>query len=62
MARYELTGDVIHAGVVTVEADSLEEAIEKAEAGMFGELLDEDGKNLGFVFCGDTDGGVTITP
>lgn len=31
--RYFLTGDIIHAGRVVVTADSLEEAIAKAEAG-----------------------------
>jgi hypothetical protein len=56
---YYLTGDIVHAGVVLVEADSLDEAIAKAEAGEF-EVHDEAGKDLAFTFCGDTDGGVEI--
>jgi hypothetical protein len=59
MRTYILTGDINHAGRVEVEADSLEEALSKADDGDF-EVLDEDGKNLGFDFCGDTEGGVEI--
>jgi hypothetical protein len=56
---YYLTGDIVHAGVVRVEADSLDAAIAKAEAGEF-EVYDEAGSALVFTFCGDTDGGVEI--
>jgi hypothetical protein len=59
MSKYILTGDIAHAGRVEVEAESLEEALAKADDGDF-EVVDEDGKNLGFEFCGDTDGGVEI--
>ena len=57
MTTYILTGDILHAGRVAVEADNLTDAIAKAEAGDFTEVVDEDGKSLGFVLCGDLDGG-----
>lgn len=59
MAKYILTGDIRHAGRVEVEADNLEEALEKADDGDF-EVLDEGGKDLAFDFCGDNEGGVEI--
>jgi hypothetical protein len=59
MPRYILIGDITHAGRVTAEGATLEDAIQAASDGDF-EVLDEDNKNLGFDFCGDTDGGAEL--
>jgi hypothetical protein len=57
--KFILTGDILHAGKVAVEADTLDEAIEKAETGDF-EVWDEQHKMLGFTFCEDNEGGVEV--
>jgi hypothetical protein len=53
MPTCSLPGDIVHGGAVDVEADSISEAISKAESGDFTRVLDEDHKSLGFIFCGD---------
>lgn len=52
MKVYKLVGDICHPGVVTVEAESPEEAVEKAAAGDF-VVHDEESGNLEFKWCGD---------
>ena len=54
LRRYYLTGDILHAGTVTVDATSLDEAIEKAEKGEF-EVDDEQGTTLGFILDSDNE-------
>lgn len=56
MAKYVLTGDIRYAGRIEVGAETLEEALAKADDGDF-EVLDQ-GKADAFDFCGDEDGGV----
>jgi hypothetical protein len=58
MARFILTGDITHAGRVEVNAKNLQGAIRKAEQGDFMRVVEETQKQLGFIFCGDTEGGV----
>ena len=53
MKTYILTGDVIHAGRVEVKANSLTEAVEKAEAGSC-ELMEFD-RHFLFDWNGDDD-------
>lgn len=50
--KFKLAGDILHAGFVEVEADTIDDAIAKAEdSGQF-VVLDSDSKNLGFKFSG----------
>lgn len=51
MPKFYLVGDILHAGTIQVEADSVRAAIAKAEAGDF-VVDDEQGKTLGFTFDG----------
>lgn len=60
MAKYILTGDVCHPGRVVVEADSLRDAIIKAEYDSDFRVFSEQDSCLLFEFCGDTDGGVEM--
>jgi hypothetical protein len=57
MARFILTGDIIHAGRVSVEANTLTGALRLAAKGDF-TVFEETHKGLVFEFCGDTEGGV----
>jgi hypothetical protein len=54
MPRYILTGDILRAAKVSVEADSQEEAIQKAEDGDF-TIYEEYHGTDGFSFDGDDD-------
>lgn len=49
--KFHLTGDILHAGVVEVEADDIEAAIDKATEERDFVVIDEQGKDLGFVFA-----------
>ncbi len=53
--QYILTGDVQHPGRISVEADTLLEALAKAEEGQF-IVYDEQDDCLAFIWNGDTDG------
>ena len=52
MKTYILVGDICHPGRITVQAETLEEAVEKADEGDF-VVYDEDGKNLAFTWNRD---------
>jgi hypothetical protein len=54
MPRFILTGDIICAGKVSVVAETVEKAIEKAEKGDFERVMDLN-KPYGFTFDGDDD-------
>jgi hypothetical protein len=54
MKRYFLMGDIAHPGKVSVIADSLDEALKKADAGEF-TVFDEQGDCLAFDWNGDAD-------
>lgn len=49
--RFFLTGDIQHPGVIDVEAETAEEALEKAEAGLF-IVHDEEADCLAFKWDG----------
>lgn len=53
MAKYILTGDILHPGRIKVEANSPEEAIAKAEVGDF-LVYDEMQRHLAFDHNGET--------
>lgn len=58
MAQWRLSGDILHAGVIVVEADTLDEALNKAEKGEF-TVEDEQSDELCFIMDGsiiDKDG------
>ena len=59
MKKFYLTGDILKPGVVEVEAETLDEALEKAEQGEF-RVYDEQDSCMGFTWCGDDEGGVHI--
>lgn len=44
---FRLAGDILKPGVIEVEAETLEQAIEEAEAGNF-QVIDEQDSSLGF--------------
>ncbi len=50
--RFILTGDISHPGRIAVEAETLDEAVQKADDGDF-EVYDEHGKCLAFDWNGD---------
>ncbi len=50
--QYILTGDIAHPGRIDVEADSLDEALEKVAEGQF-IIYEEEGKNLTFTWNGE---------
>jgi len=54
MKRYYLTGDIAHPGRICVVARSLDEALEKANAGEF-TVFDEQNDCLAFDWNGDED-------
>lgn len=47
MKTFRLVGDICHPGTITVQADTPEEAVEKADQGDF-VVEDEENKNLEF--------------
>ena len=55
MKKFYLMGDIIHTGVVVVEAETLEDAINKAEVGDDFEVWDEQDKHLLFKWNEDND-------
>ena len=55
MKKFYLMGDIIHTGVVVVEAETLDEAINKAEVGDDFEVWDEQDKHLLFKWNEDKD-------
>lgn len=52
MTTFLLTGDIAHAGVIAVEAETVDEALDKAEAGEF-VVHDETDSCLAFTWDGD---------
>ena len=48
MAQWRLSGDILHASIVLVEADTLDEAIAAAELGEF-TIEDEQNSELSFI-------------
>jgi hypothetical protein len=50
--KFILTGDILFAGRIVVEADSAEQAIQKAQEGEF-EVFDKSDKHLGFTHNGE---------
>ena len=54
MPTFTLVGDILHPGRVTVEAESLEEALDKATDGDF-VVFDEQSDALAFEWNGDTE-------
>jgi hypothetical protein len=52
--RYILMGDIIYSGRISVLARSLDEALERADAGEF-TVFDEQSNNLAFDWNGDDD-------
>ena len=55
MKKFYLVGDILHVGVVEVEAETLDEAINKAEVGDDFKVWDEEDKHLIFKWNEDED-------
>ncbi len=56
--KFYLTGDILHPGIIEVEADTLDDAINKAECGEFA-IWEEQDNYLAFDWAGqaeDADG------
>ena len=54
MTTFRITGDIAHPGVIKVEAETVDEALAKADAGEF-VVYDEMDSCLAFTWDGDAD-------